>query len=140
MQLKARCARLLIAHVPSVCIPIAAAVLLSFLLHVGLSRAVIEIFTSASMLYSCRSDLRRTHERSIIIYIAFIRQTGSLLGAATNVIHIVVDDLGRADLGFRNNQTHTPTLDKFATEGLNSYTRVNTQHRYLDYIFAHVRK
>jgi arylsulfatase A-like enzyme len=41
----------------------------------------------------------------------------SALGA-TSVIHIVVDDLGKADLGFRNNMTHSPTLDKMATEGV----------------------
>jgi arylsulfatase B len=39
--------------------------------------------------------------------------------AATSVLHVVVDDLGRADLGFRNgNVTHSPTLDMMARAGV----------------------
>lgn len=37
---------------------------------------------------------------------------------ARTVLQIVVDDLGRADLGFRNNQSHTPTLNMMAREGV----------------------
>ena len=38
---------------------------------------------------------------------------------ARAVIQIVVDDLGRADLGFRNNKTtHTPTLNMMAQDGI----------------------
>ena len=54
--------------------------------------------------------------RSSLLIIVSCFASGVL--GATSVIHIVVDDLGRSDLGFRNNMTHSPTLDKMATEGV----------------------
>ena len=36
--------------------------------------------------------------------------------SARTVIHVVVDDLGKSDLGFRNNMTHTPMLNRMAKE------------------------
>ena len=52
--------------------------------------------------------------------LALVCTTGLLhsAAAARSVIHVVVDDLGRADLGFRNNMTYSPTLDAMARGGV----------------------
>ena len=48
-----------------------------------------------------------------------LHQAAAAATKPNNVIHLVVDDLGRADLGFRNNgTTHTPTLDMMASDGV----------------------
>jgi arylsulfatase B len=54
--------------------------------------------------------------RPLALVVPFCLSTVAL-GART-VIHVVVDDLGKSDLGFRNNMTHTPTLDRMAREGV----------------------
>ena len=60
-----------------------------------------------------------TLRRSMVSVLALLFAAGlRSVTAATSVIHVVVDDLGRADLGFRNNMTHSPTLDAMARGGV----------------------
>ena len=35
-----------------------------------------------------------------------------------NIVFIMADDLGNADLGYRGGQINTPNIDKLATEGV----------------------
>ena len=34
------------------------------------------------------------------------------------VVHVVIDDLGMHDMGYRNHQTRTPTFDSMVRDGM----------------------
>jgi arylsulfatase A-like enzyme len=45
-------------------------------------------------------------------------QTATPAGGRPNIIFIMADDLGNADLGYRGSDIRTPNIDKLATEGV----------------------
>ena len=45
-------------------------------------------------------------------------QTAMPAGGRPNIVFIMADDLGNADLGYRGSDIKTPNIDKLATEGV----------------------
>ena len=45
-------------------------------------------------------------------------QTSAPASQKPNIIFIMVDDLGNADLGYRGSDIRTPNIDKLATDGV----------------------
>jgi hypothetical protein len=57
------------------------------------------------------------------IFLALVAVLSLVAGSASaadqsNIIFIMFDDLGNADLGYRGSDIKTPTIDRLATEGV----------------------
>ena len=52
-----------------------------------------------------------------LVLMVFIEASPELLEKQPNIIYILSDDLGHADVGFTNGNTKTPNLNKLAGEG-----------------------
>ena len=47
-----------------------------------------------------------------------------------NILMVVADDLGYADLGYKNNRTETPTIDRLAGQGVKLRDYCAFSHRH----------
>ncbi len=56
-----------------------------------------------------------------------VKSNGDISGRRPNVIVMICDDLGSADLGCYGSKLNTPNLDRMAVEGMR-FTRLNTAH------------
>ena len=64
-----------------------------------------------------RNQSRRTVTGAVVLALCLLAQAAAAQ-PRPNIVFIMADDLGNADLGYRGGQVKTPNIDKLATEGV----------------------
>ena len=60
------------------------------------------------------------HMLCVLFVVFSISHSGEFDGKQPNIIYILSDDLGHADVGFTGGKIETPNLDRLAKEGMST--------------------